>query len=197
MTQFNLNCTLPLTIVNYVDQPNTRGTFDILWACLTSTFLCTYSIQHPNVPIHERTHSKKATSSKLLTLVSPQCKDLDVNNSQMKATNLITATKIGCEKALPISSITSMTTSKTFSNSTTAVQRRKEAASTSDKSLCRIITLRENSLPDSNGKNSFLVKEVIADLRRRIFSGEDTGFSFTSLVDHLQYNPTTWRILGT
>jgi hypothetical protein len=31
--------------------------------------------------------------------------------------------------------------------------------------LCRMITLRENSLPGSNGKNSFLVKEVIADLR--------------------------------
>jgi hypothetical protein len=128
-----------------------------------------------------------ATSSKLLTLASPQSKDLDVNNSQLKVTNLITATKIDCGKALPISSTTSMITSKTFSNSTTTVQRRKEAASTPDKRLCRIITLRENSLPASNGKNSFLVKEVIADLRRRIFSGEDMVFFFTSLVDNI-YN---------
>jgi hypothetical protein len=60
MTQFSPNCTLPLTIVSYVDQPNTRGTFDILWTFLTTIFLCTYYVQHPNVPVHEQTHSKKA-----------------------------------------------------------------------------------------------------------------------------------------
>jgi hypothetical protein len=60
MTQFSPNCTLPLTIVNYADQPITRRTFDILWTCLTTIFLCTYSVQHPNVPVYEPTHSKKA-----------------------------------------------------------------------------------------------------------------------------------------
>ena len=43
--------------------------------------------------------------------------------------------------------------------------------------------MRENSLSASNDKNFFLVKEVVADLRNRIFSGEDIGFSFTSLID--------------
>lgn len=248
MTQFNLNCTLPLTIVNYVDQPNTRGTFDILSTCLTTIFLCTYFVQHPNVPTHEPTHSNKgkiasiskqvgmmvftllapeflllkaigyllcavalaeqirerakkdgaelsrihsfftnmgafvvyfkevtpdrrvqmATSSSLLTPGSPQSKDLNANNSRLKVTNSITATKIDCEKALPRSSTTSTTISKTSSNSTTAVQPKKEITSPPDKRLRRMLTLRENLLPALNGKNSFLVKAVIADLRRRI-----------------------------
>jgi hypothetical protein len=42
-------------------------------------------------------------------------------------------------------------------------------------------------VPASNDENSFLVKEVIADLRRRIFPSEDMGFSFTILIDTI-YN---------
>jgi hypothetical protein len=80
-----------------------------------------------------------------------------------------------------------MTASKASSNSTTTVQRSKETVSIPDKRLGRMITLRENSLPGSNNKNSFLVKEAIADLRCRIFSGEDMGSFFTSLVDTI-YN---------
>ncbi|KUJ19883.1 uncharacterized protein LY89DRAFT_682720 [Mollisia scopiformis] len=52
MTKFSTNCTLPPDIINYVTQPNTRGTVDILLTCLTTIVLCTWSIQHPNVPAY-------------------------------------------------------------------------------------------------------------------------------------------------
>jgi hypothetical protein len=140
-----------------------------------------FVVQFKEVALGSRV--QMAASSKLLTLASSQIKDLDANNSQLKVTKLIIATKREWEKALPTVSTTSMTASKTSSNSTTTVERSKETAFIPDKRLGRMITLRENSLPGSNSKNSFLVKEVIADLRSRLFSGEDMGFSFTSLVD--------------
>ena len=34
----------------WVDQPNTRGTIDILWSCLITTFLCTWTVLCLNVP---------------------------------------------------------------------------------------------------------------------------------------------------
>lgn len=32
--------------------PSTRGTMDILWSCLTTIFLCVWTVQHPHVPRH-------------------------------------------------------------------------------------------------------------------------------------------------
>jgi hypothetical protein len=57
MSTFTTNCTLPVDIVNYVSSPNTRGTIDILWSCLATLFLCTWSVQHPNVPVLQRPHT--------------------------------------------------------------------------------------------------------------------------------------------
>lgn len=37
-------------ITGWVSQPNTRGTFDIVWSCLTTTFLCTWTVLCLNVP---------------------------------------------------------------------------------------------------------------------------------------------------
>lgn len=34
--------------------PSTRGTMDILWSCLTTIFLCVWSVQHPQVPQHKQ-----------------------------------------------------------------------------------------------------------------------------------------------
>ena len=50
MTTFTTNCTVPDGLVNYVTSPNTRGTLQILWSSLTAMFLCTWTIQHLNVP---------------------------------------------------------------------------------------------------------------------------------------------------
>jgi hypothetical protein len=49
-SSFRPNCTLPPPGTNYVSGPNTRGTTSILWNCLSIIFLCTWSIQHLNVP---------------------------------------------------------------------------------------------------------------------------------------------------
>lgn len=38
------------TIHGWVDQPNYRGTMDIIWSCLLTTFICTYTMLHLNVP---------------------------------------------------------------------------------------------------------------------------------------------------
>lgn len=47
---FKTNCTLPQPGTAYVSGPNTRGTMTILWNCLSIIFLCTWSIQHLNIP---------------------------------------------------------------------------------------------------------------------------------------------------
>ena len=48
---FKSHCTLPPKTVQYVSNPDVRGTLQILWACLTVLILCTWSIQHLAVPL--------------------------------------------------------------------------------------------------------------------------------------------------
>ncbi|KAK2594379.1 hypothetical protein QQS21_007885 [Conoideocrella luteorostrata] len=50
MTKFTFNCTLALELVTFVSAPDTRGTLDIVWGCLTILFICTWSVVHLNVP---------------------------------------------------------------------------------------------------------------------------------------------------
>lgn len=47
---FQPECTLPPPGTTYVSRPNIRGTTDILLNCLSIIFLCTWNIQHLNVP---------------------------------------------------------------------------------------------------------------------------------------------------
>ena len=47
---FQPECTLPPPGTNYVSGPNTRSTLSILWNCLSIVVLCTWTIQHLNVP---------------------------------------------------------------------------------------------------------------------------------------------------
>jgi hypothetical protein len=47
---FNPECTLPPPGTAYVSGPNIRGTTSILFNCLSIIFLCTWNIQHLNVP---------------------------------------------------------------------------------------------------------------------------------------------------
>ena len=47
---FNPNCTLPLSSSTFLASPNTRGTLSILWNCLSTIVLCTWNIQHLNIP---------------------------------------------------------------------------------------------------------------------------------------------------
>lgn len=47
---FQPNCTIPDTAVNIVFSPGVRGTYDILWSCLFTLLVCTWTIQHLNIP---------------------------------------------------------------------------------------------------------------------------------------------------
>lgn len=42
-------------ITGWVDQPNLRGTWDIIWTCLVTVFICTYSLLCLNVPAQSDT----------------------------------------------------------------------------------------------------------------------------------------------
>lgn len=55
-TTFQSEATLPTESVNYVSSPGVRGTVDILWSCLSTLFLCTWTILHLNVP--EQRHGR-------------------------------------------------------------------------------------------------------------------------------------------
>lgn len=49
-TTFDTTCAIPATTTNYVSPPNSRGTLNILWSCLFTIIVCTWVIQHLNVP---------------------------------------------------------------------------------------------------------------------------------------------------
>ena len=49
-TTFDPACTRPVGSVNFVSNPDTRGTLDILWSSLFTLIACTWTIHHPNVP---------------------------------------------------------------------------------------------------------------------------------------------------
>lgn len=50
MFTFQPNCSIPASGASYVASCNVRGTLDILWSCLFTIFLSTWSAQHLNVP---------------------------------------------------------------------------------------------------------------------------------------------------
>ena len=46
-------CTIPTENVNYVSNPQVRGTMDIIWTCFAVLSLCTWTVQHLMVPVHK------------------------------------------------------------------------------------------------------------------------------------------------
>lgn len=53
-SESNPNVTAPEARLGWVSQPDGRGTFDILFSCLFTVFLCTWTSLHLNVPaLHE------------------------------------------------------------------------------------------------------------------------------------------------
>ncbi|KAI0885763.1 uncharacterized protein GGS22DRAFT_134243 [Annulohypoxylon maeteangense] len=53
-SSFKPNCTLPTTDTNYVSGSTIRSTLGILWNCTSVIILCTWNIQHLNVPAFRR-----------------------------------------------------------------------------------------------------------------------------------------------
>jgi len=49
-TVFNPDCSKPTTTYNFVSNPDSRSTLDILWSSLFTLLACTWTIQHPNIP---------------------------------------------------------------------------------------------------------------------------------------------------
>ena len=47
------NCTTPTQHVNFVSNPQVRGTMDIIWTCFAVLSLCTWTVQHLMVPVHK------------------------------------------------------------------------------------------------------------------------------------------------
>ena len=47
------NCVTPTQHVNFVSNPQVRGTMDIIWTCFAVLSLCTWTIQHLMVPVHK------------------------------------------------------------------------------------------------------------------------------------------------
>ena len=52
-TSFDPDCTFPPENTNIVNSPPVRGTFDILWTCLSVLITCTWAIQHLSVPPYD------------------------------------------------------------------------------------------------------------------------------------------------
>jgi hypothetical protein len=61
--------------VGWQDGPNQRGTFNIIWSCLSTVVACTWTILHLNVPcIHEESWIKTGRKAKwmLITIIFPE-----------------------------------------------------------------------------------------------------------------------------
>jgi hypothetical protein len=82
---FQPNCTIPLESVNFVSSSNVRGTLDILWNCLLTIILCTWTVQHLNIPEESPESTTRAQALKqilksswtnikwnLVALISPE-----------------------------------------------------------------------------------------------------------------------------
>jgi hypothetical protein len=69
MSTFSPDCTLPEGTVNYVSSPDIRGTLDVLWSCLSILLLCTWTVQHLNVPFKRNPPTKLAQLLQWLLLV--------------------------------------------------------------------------------------------------------------------------------
>ncbi|KAK0712654.1 hypothetical protein B0T26DRAFT_714882 [Lasiosphaeria miniovina] len=54
LTSFRPECPLPSPGTEFVSGPNVRSTLSIVWNCLSVIFLCTWNIQHLNVPALRR-----------------------------------------------------------------------------------------------------------------------------------------------
>lgn len=79
MTVFHTNCTLPHENTGLVLSPNTRGTFNIVWACFSIFVLGTWSILHLNIPIQSTPKSKTQDFSRMTRRFWTKLKWMAVN----------------------------------------------------------------------------------------------------------------------
>ncbi|KUJ16975.1 uncharacterized protein LY89DRAFT_585846 [Mollisia scopiformis] len=58
MNSFKSNCTLPPDGTAFVASPDVRGTFDVVWSCISVLLICTWSILHLNIPVQSTPRTK-------------------------------------------------------------------------------------------------------------------------------------------
>ncbi|CAI7575857.1 unnamed protein product [Penicillium glandicola] len=63
----------------FVSSPNTRGTLDIVWSCLSVIVLCTWSILHLNIPIQSTPSNKRQKYLRTLWRFSKKLKWMVIN----------------------------------------------------------------------------------------------------------------------
>ena len=63
------NCTTPTQHVDYVSNPQVRGTMNIVWTCFAVLSLCTWTVQHLMVPV-QKEYKKVSAIRKLWGKVS-------------------------------------------------------------------------------------------------------------------------------
>jgi hypothetical protein len=61
MKTYKPQCSIPAHIDGYLSSPDIRGTLDIVWTCVATLLLCTWTVLHLNVPI-ETTYNGPAQS---------------------------------------------------------------------------------------------------------------------------------------
>lgn len=59
LSAVNLTNTTSSATEGWVSSPNGRGTIDILWGCLITTFLCTWTSLHLNIPAPRESHLQR------------------------------------------------------------------------------------------------------------------------------------------
>jgi hypothetical protein len=57
MKSYKPQCSIPAHIDGFLSSPDIRSTMDIVWTCVATLLLCTWSILHLNVPIEVRSNS--------------------------------------------------------------------------------------------------------------------------------------------
>lgn len=67
-TTYQPICTHPDGQVSFVFIPNSRGTVEIIWACLFAIFACTWTVHHPNLPPQRRKGPRRWTENFKLDL---------------------------------------------------------------------------------------------------------------------------------
>ncbi|KAF2440837.1 hypothetical protein P171DRAFT_434593 [Karstenula rhodostoma CBS 690.94] len=71
---FHPNCTLPDSPPVFVSAPNVRSTTEILWNCISTVFLCTWSILFLNIPPQTRPRTKTQWMRKRFSLFTMKVK---------------------------------------------------------------------------------------------------------------------------
>jgi hypothetical protein len=76
--------TTPLRTQGWTPEPNNRGTTSLLWTCLFTVFVCTWTVQHPDIGTASTSWRKKAKGT-VWALLAPEAFTVDAVREGMEA----------------------------------------------------------------------------------------------------------------